>query len=152
MSRPKPKPDTDPVLVSACLLGTPCRYNGEALEPRDIPVSAEQMVPVCPEELGGLITPREASFFDRETTGLGVWEGTAKVITAHGQDRTDAFRLGAEKTLAIARAAGVQTAYLKERSPSCGSCVVYLGETRIHGKGVTTVLLERNGIQVIGVE
>ena len=152
MSRPTAKPDTDPVLVSACLLGNPCRYNGEALDPREIPVSAERIIPVCPEELGGLITPREASFFDAETTGAGVWKNTARVITAHGQDRTDAFRLGAEKTLAIARATGAQTAYLKERSPSCGSCVVYHGETRIPGKGVTTVLLERNGIQVIGVD
>ena len=146
------KPDTDPVLVSACLLGTPCRYNGEALVPREIPVPAQRIIPVCPEALGGLTTPRDPSFFDRDTTGPGVWAGTARVVTADGTDRTDAFRLGAEKTLAIAREAGARTAYLKERSPSCGCHVVYHGETRIPGKGVTTDLLERNGIQVIGVD
>ena len=146
------KINTDPVLVSACLQGLPCRYNGKPLEVRTLPVSRDRMILVCPEELGGLTTPRSAAFFDHDTSGQGVWNGTARVVTEAGEDRSHAFRIGAQRVLDIAGENGARIAYLKERSPSCGVCQVYLAREPIPGKGVTTALLERNGIQVVGVD
>lgn len=130
------------LLVSACLLGENCKYNGgnnrlpglEALEARF------ELIPVCPEQLGGLPTPRPSS----ERVG-------DRVLTRTGEDVTEAFRLGAARALAMARAHGVRRALLQERSPSCGSGVVYDGTFSgrlIPGQGVTARLLEEHGIRV----
>jgi len=102
--------------------------------------------------MGGLPTPREPSFFDDPDGGDGVWDGTARVVTASGEDRSAAFRNGARLVLDLATRTGAKTAYLKERSPSCGVQQVYLGNQRVPGRGVTTALLERNGIRVLGVD
>ena len=141
-----------PVLVSACLLGYRCRYNDECLKKRELPVSEDRIVPVCPEQLGGLSTPRSPSFFDHASAGDGVLDGTCRVVSESGEDRTRAFLDGARRTLAIAREYGIRTAYLKERSPSCGCREVYLGPVRVVGRGVTTALLARNGITVTPVD
>jgi len=130
------------LLVSACLLGENCKYSGgnnynpavAALEERFI------LIPVCPEQLGGLPTPRLPS----ERVG-------ERVVNREGSDVTDAFRLGAEKTLEIARVNGVRRAVLQERSPSCGCGVIYDGTFSgklVPGMGVSTQLLEDSGIQV----
>lgn len=130
------------LLVSACLLGENCKYNGgnnrlphlEALEERF------ELIPVCPEQLGGLPTPRPSS----ERVG-------DRVLTRTGEDVTEAFRLGAERALTIARAHGVRRALLQERSPSCGSGAVYDGTFSgrlVPGQGVTARLLEEHGIAV----
>lgn len=132
------------LLVSACLLGENCKYSGgnnydpaaEALRERF------DLVPVCPEQLGGLPTPRAPS----ERVG-------EKVLSREGADVTDAFRLGAEKTLAIAAAHGVRRAVLQERSPSCGCGMIYDGSFSgrlVPGMGVTAQLLADNGIKVLG--
>lgn len=132
------------LLVSACLLGENCKYSGgnnynpavEALRERF------ELIPICPEQLGGLPTPRVPS----ERVG-------DKVLNREGTDVTDAFRLGAEKALEIALAHGVRRAVLQERSPSCGSGTVYDGTFSgrlIPGQGVTAELLRKNGIQVRG--
>ncbi|RLE17226.1 MAG: DUF523 domain-containing protein [Acidobacteria bacterium] len=148
----KPPEPTEKVLVSACLLGYRCRYNAEILEPRKIPEPVDAIVPICPEELGGLPTPRTPSFFEDMQTGREVLHGNGRVVSEAGEDRTAAFVNGAKKTLKIAKEAGAKRAYLKERSPSCGCHTVYVGEDRVPGIGVTAALLEENGIVIISVE
>ena len=130
------------LLVSACLLGENCKYSGgnnytpavEALKGKF------DVIPVCPEQMGGLPTPR----IPAERVG-------EKVLTREGADVTAAYRKGAEDALAIAKANGVKFAVLQERSPSCGSEYVYDGTFSgklIPGQGVTAQLLEENGIKV----
>ena len=139
-------------MVSACLVGAPCRYDGgSCLDPRLLKLLGEgKLLPVCPEQLGGLPTPRPAA----ELTGgdgAALLEGKAKVLTREGKDLSAAFRRGAEAALALARAAGVKRALLKEGSPSCGSRQVHDGAfsgIRVPGAGVTTALLRRHGIKV----
>lgn len=132
------------LLISACLLGEPCRYDGggnyvpavEALRERF------ELVPVCPEQLGGLPTPRTPS----ERVGK-------RVLSREGADVTEAFRLGAERAAEAAR--GVTKALLKERSPSCGSRCVYDGTfsgTVVPGMGVTAELLAGKGVAVYSEE
>ena len=130
------------LLVSACLLGENCKYSGGNNYTPAIEALREKfdVIPVCPEQLGGLPTPRTPS----ERAG-------ARVLSRGGADVTEAFRQGAEKTLEIARESGAARAVLQERSPSCGSERVYDGTfsgTLVPGQGVTAELLEKNGIRV----
>ena len=132
------------LLVSACLLGENCKYSGgnnynpavEALGERF------ELVPVCPEQMGGLPTPRVPS----ERAG-------SRVLTREGADVTREFRLGAEKALEAALAHGVKRAVLQERSPSCGCGRIYDGTfsgTLVSGMGVTAQLLADHGIEIFG--
>ena len=130
------------LLVSACLLGEDCKYSGGNNYTPTIEALKEKfdIISVCPEQLGGLPTPRTPS----ERAGT-------RVLTRSGADVTEAFRQGAEKTLEIARASGAVRAVFQERSPSCGSGSVYDGTfsgTLVPGRGVTAELLEKNGIRV----
>lgn len=134
------------VLVSACLLGVNCRYNGVPVEDRAVTELLKReditLIPVCPEQLGGLPTPRKPS----ERKG-------DLVVSSEGEDRTVAFTRGAEETLRIAKLYGCEVAILKERSPSCGSNRIYDGSftgTVVPGEGVTAELLRRNGVTVFG--
>ncbi|MDO4329400.1 MAG: DUF523 domain-containing protein [Lachnospiraceae bacterium] len=132
------------ILVSACLLGICCRYNGEGeLDPQVAELMKEhQLIPVCPEILGGLPTPRVPA----ERLGN-------QVITKENQDVTEAYARGAAETLKLAKLYGCTRAILKERSPSCGSGRIYDGtfsRKQIDGYGVTAELLEKNGIQTAG--
>lgn len=130
------------LLVSACLLGENCKYSGGNNYSPAAAALAErfELIPVCPEQLGGLPTPRVPA----ERVG-------DRVLTRDGADVTDAYRLGAEKTLETALANGVKRAALQERSPSCGCGTVYDGTfsgTLTAGRGVTAALLEKNGVEV----
>ena len=132
------------VLISACLLGENCKYSGGNNRNETVLAwlreQGHEAVPVCPEQLGGLPTPRPSS----ERVG-------DRVLTRTGEDVTEAFRLGAERALDIARAHGVRRALLQERSPSCGSGAVYDGTFSgrlVPGQGVTARLLEEHGIAV----
>lgn len=132
------------VLISACLLGVNCRYNGSGGELPQLNELMEcaQLIPVCPEILGGLPTPRPPA----ERRGEGV-------INCEGGDVTRAYIRGAEESLKLARLFGAQYAVMKERSPSCGSGEIYDGtfsHTRIPGDGVASGLLKENGIEVFG--
>lgn len=104
------------ILVSACLLGTACRYDGRSKA--DAAVTAllarHALIPVCGEIFGGLPTPRTPA----ERRG-------ARVMTKDGRDVTDAYRRGAEEVVRLARLYGARAAILKERSPSCGSGEIY---------------------------
>lgn len=145
----------EPVLVSACLLGTPCRYDGgsnpdRALE-RELAERGLEPVPFCPEEHGGLGTPRPAAWIEANSAGE-VIDGRGRIVTEGGVDVTAAFLAGANGALATCRAHGIARAFLKERSPSCGVCQTHAQGRLVDGRGVTAELLERNGIEVRGVE
>jgi len=134
------------VLVSMCLLGVNCRYNGIPKEHKTVKelLLREDItpVPVCPEQLGGLPTPRTPSERKGEC-----------VLSSEGEDRTEAFLRGAGETLRMAKLYGCEAAILKERSPSCGNKEVYDGSftgTVVNGEGVTAELLRENGVKVFG--
>ncbi len=132
------------IIVSACLAGYRCRYDGKIKPDPDITalVKSGQAVVTCPEMLGGLPCPRVPS----ERTADG-----KRVLAKDGKDVTDAFRLGAEETLRIARLYGCDHAILKAKSPSCGVGTVYDGTfsgTLRTGNGVTADLLMKSGITV----
>ena len=134
----------DKVLVSACLLGTPCRYDGRSKADTRIQALAEKydLVPVCPEQLGGLPTPRVPS----ERRG-------ERVITDDGRDVTAEYRRGAAAALALCLQNGCKAAVLMEKSPSCGCGQVYDGtfsRRLIEGDGVTAELLKAHGVAVYG--
>lgn len=132
------------ILVSACLLGVRCRYDGKSKPHPAVERLMEQhtLIPVCGEILGGLPTPRVSAERQGE-----------RVVTADGRDVTAAYRRGAEEVLRLARRYGCKAAILKERSPSCGSGRIYDGTftgTLTDGWGVTAELLRDHGICVIG--
>jgi len=143
------------ILISACLLGRPVRYDGRSCPFECSRIDLWQanglLVPVCPEMDGGLPVPRPPA----EITpggGPGVWEGTARVVTGPA-DVTQFFIKGAQAALEKAVACGIKTALLKQKSPSCGSCRIYDGSfsrSLVDGMGVTTALLRQNGILVFG--
>ncbi|HEY9104198.1 DUF523 domain-containing protein [Chitinimonas sp.] len=143
------------VLVSACLLGEPVRYNGQGKESGH-PVLAQwrtegRVVAVCPEVAGGLPTPRPPAEIRAGLGGLAVLRGEAPVLAKEGSDVTLAFVHGAEQALALARSKGIQLAVLKEGSPSCGSGYIYDGSysgTRVVEQGVTAACLQAAGIAV----
>ena len=134
------------ILVSACLLGAPCRYDGTGkLEPalERLHAQGHTLVPVCPEVLGRLPTPRPPA--ERQPDG--------RVVTREGVDVTAEYRSGAERALELAQTHGCTLAVLKERSPSCGRGQIYDGSfsrTLVSGSGVTAQLLEEQGIAVYG--
>ena len=132
-----------PILVSACLLGAACKYSGgDNLCPKVAAlVEKYHLVPVCPEQLGGLPTPRTPA----ERQG-------DRVITRDGSDVTDAYLRGAQEALKLATRFGCDTAILKARSPSCGAHGIYDGTftgTVVPGSGITAALLEASGIRII---
>ncbi len=133
-------------LCSACLLGVKCRYNGKSALNRKVIalLKTEVLIPICPEQLGGLPTPREPA----EIRGK-------RVITRSGKDVTENFLQGAQQALKLAKLFGVKEAILKQGSPSCGCGRIYNGTfsgKTVKGDGVTTVLLKKNGIKVITEE
>lgn len=142
------------ILVSACLLGNKVRYDAN-----DVPTESElldqwnsegKLIPFCPEVAGGLSVPRLPAEIQSDD-GNAVLDGTAKVFDNQGNDVSENFINGANKALETAQANNVKVAILKEKSPSCGSSFIYDGtfaSVRKIGQGVTTALLERNGIKV----
>ncbi len=143
----------EPVLISACLAGRACRFDGTGALDDTVSelVAAGRAVLVCPEVDGGLGTPRPpAEIVGGE--GIDVIEGRARVVTEDGLDVTEAYLAGARRALEAARGAGAGSAILKARSPSCGKGEVYDGSfsrTLTPGDGVTAALLRSNGITVV---
>lgn len=135
-------------IVSSCLVGVKCRYNGsDSLNPDMFELFKNgQAVPVCPELLGGLRTPREPV----EIKTLK--DGRRQVIDREKNDHTESFIIGAKSTLIIANLCGADTAILKSLSPSCGSEEIYDGTfsgTIVKGEGVTAKYLKSKGITVL---
>lgn len=147
--------------ISSCLAHFNCRYDGKGFNDFDLKkaenflkqeLKTDQVdfVPVCPEQLGGLTTPRiPAEIVGGD--GNDVWTGKAKVITKNGINVTEQFKRGAEEVLQFAQKFNIRAFLLKEKSPSCGTNEIYSGKfdgSKLPGKGVTTALLENNGIRV----
>ncbi|QLK86884.1 DUF523 domain-containing protein [Staphylococcus sp. 17KM0847] len=138
--------------VSACLIGHEVRYDGGHKRQKELQqlVDEGRAVPICPEVLGGLSTPREPSEIV-DGDGMSVWKGQKRVKTVSNHDVTDAFTLGAQRALALLQSYNIDTVILKEGSPSCGSTEIYDGGfqgMKKAGMGVTTALLQYHGIQV----
>ena len=134
------------ILISACLLGHPCRYDGRSKPCGKVMALAEEynLIPICPEVLGGLPTPRVPS----EIVG-------DRVLMRDGRDVTENYRRGAERALEIAAENGCTVAILKSRSPSCGKGEVYDGTfsgTLTDGDGIATKMLSDAGILVLTEE
>ncbi len=136
---------SSPVLVSACLLGLACRYDGGARERRELVrrlAGGGPLVPICPEQLGGLPTPRPPAEL-KGGDGLQCLEQQARVVDAQGRDVTPAFVKGAEMAVTVARLTGAQRALLKARSPACG----------VRGRlGVAAAALILAGLEVMDLE
>lgn len=131
------------ILISACLIGLNCKYNGGNNENSKLVelMKEKDLVPICPEQLGGLKTPRVSAERKQE-----------KVITKEGVDVTKEYQKGAEEALKLAKKLNIKKAILKSRSPSCGIDEIYDGtfsHTLIKRDGVTAELLKKNGIEVI---
>ena len=140
------------VVISACLLGVRCRYDGGDSRNETAIKQGEQyaLIPVCPEESGGLPTPRPPAEIVGGDGG-DVLDGRAKVMTADGTDVTGAYLKGAHHALRVAQSNRATHVVLKARSPSCGCGNIYDGTfsgTLTPGDGVTTALLKRHGITV----
>lgn len=130
------------ILVSSCLLGCACRYKGDDCKNERILALGKDhvLLAVCPEQMGGLETPRAPS----EIVG-------DRVVSNTGRDVTDAYRKGAETALYLAQLNHADFAILKAKSPSCGKGLIYDGTFsghKIPGNGVTAALLLENGIPV----
>ncbi len=134
------------ILISACLLGVACRYDGES---KPLPeetiralTSKFHLIPVCPEQLGGLPTPRVPAEISGDT-----------VLRRDGEDVTAAYRRGAEEVLRLCRLFDCHYAILKERSPACGNGRIYDGTftgTLTAGDGIAADLLKQNGVHIYG--
>lgn len=143
------------VLISACLLGRPVRYNGGAAA-SDHPLLAAwnkegRLIVVCPEVAAGLPIPRPPAEITAMQGGWQVLLGEAQVLESSGQNVSQAFVSGAKQALAIAKTKKIQIAILKEGSPSCGSSYIYDGSftgTTHPQAGVTAALLQDAGIRV----
>lgn len=134
------------VLISACLLGVNCKYNGKNNLKEEILkdiLDKYEVIPICPEVWGGLTTPRNPSEIVED-----------KVLTSSGKDVTENYKRGAIENLNLAKRLNITKAILRAKSPSCGNGKIYDGtftSTLIDGDGVTTKLLKENGIEIIMV-
>ena len=134
------------ILVSACLCGVNCKYNGQnnlSVDVLELLRKGEAIL-VCPEQLGGLPTPRTPS-------EIRIINGQTKVYTNDGKDVTENYQRGAEEVLKIAKELNIKKAILKRKSPSCGCGEIYDGtftNTLTKGDGITAALLIKNGIEV----
>lgn len=131
------------ILVSKCLLGYPCRYDGKSVPCEDVIGLKDRynLIPVCPEELGGLETPR----IPAEIIG-------GRAIRRDGVDVTAQYTLGAKLALTYARENGCSIAILKSKSPSCGKDRIYDGtftRTLTNGDGIAARLLMSKGIDIL---
>lgn len=135
--------EKEKILISSCLIGLNCKYDGGNNENSKLVelMKEKDLVPICPEQLGGLKTPRASAERKQE-----------KVITKEGVDVTKEYQKGAEEVLKLAKKLNIKKAILKSRSPSCGIDEIYDGtfsHNLVKGDGVTAELLKKNGIEVI---
>ena len=125
------------ILISACLVGVNCKYNGGNNKLKNLGLLQKQhtLVPACPEQLGGLLTPREKAEISRETQ---------RILNETGKDVTSSFNKGAGEFLYLAELFSAEAVILKDKSPSCGVDFIYDGTFQnrlIKGQGITTRLL-----------
>ena len=144
------------IIVSACLLGENCKYSGGNNKSENVIKYLEdkEYILVCPEQLGGLSTPRNPSEIITygNKDGNDVLSGCTKVLSNKGIDVTKNFIQGAEETLKIAKEHNAKTAILKAGSPSCGYKKIYDGTflgNKIQGMGVTAAILNKENIALL---
>jgi len=140
------------MIVSACLLGVACRYDGRNCADSAVleEIAGKRFLVVCPEQLGGLTTPREPAFLTGGD-GFDVLDGQARVITRSGRDVTEQFLRGADEVLKIAAlSGGAKRLLLKEKSPSCGVTQTTIDDRKRAGCGVTAALMSRAGYRLEG--
>lgn len=135
------------ILLSACLVGLNCKYNGGNNYNEQVYnlIKEGKAIPVCPEQLGGLTTPRTPA-------EIRIIDGERRVFTSEGADVTDQFYKGSENVLEFAKKLNIKTAVLKSKSPTCGCGKIYNGNFEnqlIDGNGILTQMLLDNGIEVI---
>jgi|Deesub1362B_J571_1020462.scaffolds.fasta_scaffold00030_110 uncharacterized protein YbbK (DUF523 family) len=138
-------------LVSACLAGLRSRHDGTDALQETVKALLQKglALPLCPEQLGGLGTPREAVEFS-QGDGQAVLQGLGRVVGVEsGQDFTQALLRGARECLRLAELYGLRLAVLKDGSPSCGPHTVYRDGAKVRGMGVTAALLKGRGIRVL---
>ena len=134
------------IFVSGCLVGINCKYDGgNNYDERIFNLVKEgKAIPICPEQLGGLKTPRNPAEIQKK-------EGQRIVVTCEDEDVTNEYRRGAEEVLKLAKELDIKEAILQPRSPSCGKGLIYDGtfsKKKIEGNGITADLLIKNGIDV----
>ena len=140
------------IAVSACLVGVNCKYDGGNNDNSKVKeyLKDKKYIIICPEQLGGLTTPRKPSEIEN-IGGKEVLDGNSKVISCEGKDVTENFIMGARESLKIAKMFNCRQAILKEGSPSCGCNLIYDGtfeHKKIPGMGVTAALFDENNIEV----
>jgi uncharacterized protein YbbK (DUF523 family) len=144
--------DNKKIGVSACLAGKICRYDAQYAGNKAIEnfIEKNDVFAFCPEMLGGLPTPREQSEI-QNGDGIDVWNNKSKVLTITGKDITEELKKGARNVLKLLKDKNISTVILKEKSPSCGSNMIYDGTfsgSKKNGVGVTSALLRQNEILV----
>ncbi len=140
------------MLVSSCLLGLNCTYNGKNNLNTNLKamLDVDKVVLICPEQIGGLPTPRKPCEI-AGGDGFKVLDGTARVINTLGEDMSAIFKKGADEVVKLVDYFGIEEAILKEKSPSCGVGRIYDGTFScklIKGSGVTTAALKRKGVKI----
>ncbi len=136
--------------VSLCLLGIPCRYNGKSKAMRGLErfLSRFSPIPICPEQMGGLPTPRPPSQFSGGD-GLAVLASGARLINEGGEDVTDKMVLGCRNALALLKMLGAKKVFLKEKSPCCGVNLVWINGRLTRGSGLLKAMIE---LEEVGIE
>lgn len=149
----------DRILVSACLIGWPVRWDGAAKTAHH-PLLAQwadegRLVPLCPETMAGMATPRPAAEIVPDASAADVLEGRAAIRDANGGDHTQAFREGARIAVSTARVRAARFALLTDGSPSCGSQLIadgsFSGRKRL-GEGVAARALRDAGVEVFSLD
>lgn len=137
-------------LVSACLCGIPCRFDGKSAKDKQMEklVRMQKAVPICPEILGGLSVPREKVKISKRD-GKDVLSGSGSVISSKGQDVTSFLVRGAFASVKIAEKFKIRKAWMKKKSPSCGCGQIKRRGRLVKGDGITVALFKREGIKVL---
>ena len=140
-------------LISMCLVGIPCRYNATASPTpiSDALFNKYNLIPICPEQLGGLATPRAPAEI-HSGEGSDVLQGAACIINTNNENITDNFISGAKQALMLAKKFKAECFIGHPKSPSCSCCKIYNGTftgTLKLGLGVTATLLKQNGIKIV---
>lgn len=138
------------IIVSACLAGFNCRYDGADSCDKLIAdlVINKKAFPICPEQMGGLSTPRPSAEI-KNGDGNDVLDEKARIITIYGDDITAKIIKGSEDVLKLAKMLGAKEAVLKEKSPSCGVTMIYRNGEIVKGMGVCAAILKREGIEIL---
>lgn len=145
----------EPILVSACLLGLPTRYDGQCKRSQAVIDFLQREcllpIPVCPEQLAGMPTPRNKTFFE-VGTGVDIVAGKGRVISLKREPMNEIFLHGAKLVFKIGKICNCRRALFKERSPSCGVHQIHLEDNIVSGPGVTTAFLINKGFDIISEE